>query len=145
MSNFGNYAIIDEVTHTFSREPKWWWKFKPITARDELALQKYLYQNRVIEINGTRREYPPTKMEIMLREIALSFAGTNIPKVNGETVEGGGKAFVSVSQNVEQIEAEIGRMPTILIEEIYQALYDATIEWGKEPPKVMEGQEEPQS
>lgn len=145
MSNFGNYAIIDEVTHTFERQPLWWWKFKPVTAKDELALQKYLYQNRIIEINKVKREYPPTKMEIMLRELALSFAGTNIPKKEGEPVEDGGKPLIAKGSSVEQIEAEIGKMPPGMVEELYEALYQATIEWGKEPPKVTEDQEEPLS
>ena len=145
MSNFGNYAIIDEVTYTFLRQPSWWWKFKPITARDELALQKYLYQNRVIEINKVKREYPPTKMEIMLRELALSFAGSNIPKNIDEPVEDGGKPFIGKGLTIEAIEAELGKMPPGMIEELYEALYQATIEWGKEPPKVTEDQEEPLS
>src|SRR5690606_25898793 len=29
--DFGDYAIIDTITHYFEKKPEWYWKIKPVT------------------------------------------------------------------------------------------------------------------
>src|SRR5512138_1564027 len=111
MSKFGKYAIFDDVTHTFEKENGWWWKIKPPTSGDELAMSKFLVNNRMeVGSDGVRREFPPTNAEIMHREIALTFAGTNIP-LGDKSVEEGGEPVVKAGAQPEIIEATLREMP----------------------------------
>ncbi len=138
--NFGNYAIIDNVEHHFEKEPEWVWKIKPPTSGDELAMSKFLVQNRVeIDPSGVRREFPPTYTEIAYREIALCFGGTTIPKggKGGKPVSEGGDPILSDSARIEQIEATLRRMPHEMVMEIWGAIADAVPGWGPQRPKGM--------
>ncbi len=138
--DFGSYAIIDVVEHHFEKEPDWVWKIKPPTSGDELAMSKFLVQNRVeIDPSGTRREYPPTYTEIAYREVALLFGGTNIPKggKKGKSVEEGGDPVLSSGAKVEQIEGVLRRMPHAMVMEIWGAIADAVPGWGPQRPKAL--------
>lgn len=137
--NFGRYAIIDTVEHHFEKEPDWIWKIKPPTSGDELAMSKFLVQNRVeVDATGTRREFPPTYTEIAYREIALCFGGTTIPKggKNGQPVAEGGEPILKEDARVEQIEAVLRRMPHPMVMEIWGAIADAVPGWGPQRPKA---------
>ncbi len=136
--DFGKYAIIDETEHHFEKEPGWYWKIKPPTSGDELAMSKFLVQNRVeVDASGTRREYPPTYTEIAYREIALCFGGTNIPAggKKGKPVEEGGDPLLKENARVEQIEATLRKMPHEMVMEIWGAIADAVPGWGPQRPK----------
>lgn len=129
--NFGSYAIIDVVEHHFEKEPEWVWKIKPPTSGDELAMSKFLVQNRVeVDATGTRREFPPTYTEIAYREIALCFGGTTIPKGNGEPI-------LKPGASVDQIEALLRRMPHAMVMEIWGAIADSVPGWGPQRPKAL--------
>ncbi len=136
--SFGNYAIIDVVEHHFEKEPDWVWKIKPPTSGDELAMSKFLVQNRVEQdASGVRREFPPTYTEIAYREIALTFGGTTIPKggKKGKSLTEGGDPILSESARIEQIEAVLRKMPHEMVMEIWGAIADAVPGWGPQRPK----------
>jgi hypothetical protein len=133
---FGKYAIIAPVAHNFENEPRWWWKTKPPTSGDELNMSKFLMQNRVLTgPDGVKREYPPTNTEIMHREIALTFGGTNIPATD-KPVEEGGEAIIKVGDPVEIIEALLRQMPHGMVVEVWEALGEAIPDWGPQFPKA---------
>jgi hypothetical protein len=135
-TQFGKYAIIDTVTHNFEQEDRWWWKIKPPSSGDELNISKFLTQARIITgPDGIRREYPPTNVEIMHREIALTFGGTNIPATE-KSVEEGGDPIVKVGDPVEIIEKLLCKMPNEMVIEIWEAVGEAIVEWGPRYPKV---------
>lgn len=134
---FGNYAILDTVEHRFEKEPDWFWRIKSVSASDEISLQRFLFQRKVVTNGNAREEIMPVNMEIVLREIALTFAGTNIPKykqVEGELVlilEN--DEFVPIlkeNASVEEIEAMLKKFPKDMIMEIWDAVGDANPTWG---------------
>lgn len=126
--NFGKYAIIDVVEHHFEKEPEWVWKIKPPASGDELAMSKFLVQNRVeVDNTGTRREFPPTYTEIAYREIALCFGGTTIQKPNGDLI-------LKDDARIEQIEAMLRKMPHSMVMEIWGAIADSVPGWGPQRP-----------
>jgi hypothetical protein len=134
---FGKYAVFDTITHHFAEEPEWYWKIKAPTSGDELAMSKFqVYNRREIGPDGVMREYPPTNTEIMHREIALTFAGTNIPADEDKTVEDGGDPIVSVKDPLETIETCLRAMPQKMVVEIWEALADAVPGWGPFRPKA---------
>jgi hypothetical protein len=137
---FGQYAVIDEVTHHFEKEPAWWWKIKAATSGNELSISKFLVQGRTeMGVDGMRREYPPTNAEVMHREIALLFAGTNIP-TSERSVEEGGDPVLKPGAAPEQVEAVLRMMPHAMVLEIWDAVGDAVIGWGPLRPKKREPQ-----
>ena len=138
--SFGSYAIVDAVEHHFEKEPDWVWKIKPPTSGDELAMSKFLVQNRVeIGVDGTRREFPPTYTEIAYREIALTFGGTTIPKggKGGKSVEDGGDPILKDDARVEVVEAVLRKMPHPMVMEIWGSIADAIPGWGPQRPKAL--------
>lgn len=137
--NFGNYAIIEEVTHHFEKEPDWFWKIRPPKSGDEHDINKFLVQNRVtVGPDGVTREFPPTHTEIAYREIALLFAGTNIPEdgKEGKSVEEGGKPVLKDNASLGQIEAVLRSMPHQMVMEIWGAIADSVPGWGPRRPKA---------
>lgn len=128
---FGKYAIIDPVTFHFEREPGWWWKIKPPTAGDEITLRRFMSAGRVeTGADGTRREYYPNLFEQAHREVALTFAGTNIPADAEKKVEDGGEPYAKVGASVETIEAVLKFMPHDLVMEIWYQIGLACPGWG---------------
>lgn len=125
MINFGQYAIIDGVTHNFEKEPSWWWKIKPVTAEMELSMSKFM--------NSSERRAP---IEIAFREIALTFGGTNIPADPAKPVEEGGEAVLKVGMVTEEIEGVIGLMPPDMLMEIWGAVGKSYPYWGPVVPNV---------
>jgi len=141
MTKWGQYALIDEVTLQFKNEPEWWWKIKPPTAGDELQISKFLVQERrELGSDGVLREYPPTTAEIALREIALTFAGTNIPGQPDDPLQMPlrmPEPILKVGQSVHEIEEVLRSMPQAMVNEIWEKIAEACPGWGPSPrPKV---------
>ncbi len=123
---FGKYAIFNEAKHAFKEEEAWWWKIKPPTSGDELAMGKFMVNHRYeTGPDGVRREYPPTNTEICHREIALTFAGTNIPSDSEKSVEDGGDPIIKNGATVEAIEAILRQMPHPMVMEIWDAIAES--------------------
>jgi hypothetical protein len=131
MAKFGKYAILDVVEHHFEKEPDWVWRIKPPNSGDELAMQKFMVNNRYeIDADGTRREFPPTYIEVAYREIAVTFAGTNIPGDDG-------KPILADAAKVFDVENILRQMPHEMIMEIWKAIWEAVPGWGMNPlPKT---------
>jgi hypothetical protein len=134
--NFGKYAILGPVTVELDQEPDWTWTFKAVDGGVELERSKFLLHNRVVEINGVRREQPPTYLEICHRELALTFGGTTIPKDVTEPVKDGGDPLIPEGANVQQVEAIIRSMPPALIRELWAKLGQSFPEWGPADPNA---------
>ena len=129
--NWGKYALIDEVEYRFEQEPNWWWKIKPVTSGMELAYSKFLNHHRVKRNpDGTIEEFPPVWGEIAHRQIALCFAGTNIPMGEAQEGEDGFKPIIKENASLSQIEAKLTVMPSEMIEEIWKAVGEAIPQWG---------------
>lgn len=140
--NFGKYAVIDAVTHNFKEEPEWFWKITPPTSGDELAMSRFFVQGHVVQgVDGVRRDYPPTNLEVCHREIALTFGGTNIPK-GDQKVEEGGDPILAADASVEAIEVMLRKMPQAMVLEIWEAIADAIPGWGPASPKAVNSETE---
>jgi len=133
---FGKYAIATDVTHNFEQEPDWYWKVTPVTTGMELEMSKFLNHRRLISTPEGRIELPPTHMEIAMREVALTFGGTNIPLDENKTIEEGGEPFLSDDATVEQIELSLSLLPRDMFYEIWGAVGEAYPYWGPADPNV---------
>jgi len=129
---FGNYAIVNAVTYNFEKEPDWYWKFKPPTAKDELILQQFLFQKRTRTVDGVSEQLPATSMEIVFEQLALTFGGTNIPKYKQEGDEwvATDEPILTDSSDVGKIKQVLGEMPTDLVQELWIALGKHIPNWG---------------
>ena len=128
--NFGQYAILDGVTHNFEKEPSWWWKIKPVTSEMELAMSKFM---ACVDEPKNRMRAP---MEIAFHEIALTFGGTNIPANPEKKVEDGGEPVVKVGMSTEEIEGIVGLMPPEMLMEIWGAVGRSYPYWGPANPNA---------
>ncbi len=141
--NFGKYAVLQPVEHRFEQEPDWVWRIKPISSGDELAMQQYLWQNRSIVTNGVREERPPVTMEIAHREIAMCFAGTNIPKTTNKDDQivpvtdsnGTPIPILSDGARIDEVETVLRRMPPAMVNEIWKKVGEVNPTWGPSTPK----------
>ena len=137
MAKFGKYSILDETVKHFEKEPDWFWKVKPATSGMELNVQKFLSHGRiVVSPDGSRRDYPPTNTEIAMREIALTFGGTNIPMSEDKPVADGGDPILKIGAPVDQIEKVLADMHHDLLMEIWDMVGEANPGWGPSHPKV---------
>ena len=128
--NFGKYAVIDPIEHQFEKMPEWTWKLKPPTSGDELLMQKFMAHNRFeVGADGVRREFPPTTMEVCHRELALTFAGTNIP-LDPENPE---EPILKPGASLQEIETMLRQMPPEMVLELWEALGEAVPGWGVLP------------
>ena len=126
MKNFGSYAIIDPVKHVFEKEPSWYWLIKPPTAADELAVSRILSTERSQQFaDGTKMVLLPMTLEIAIREIAVTFAGTNIP-----TSETDPTPILPKDAGWEVVEAALQQMPREMISELWIAVGEAVPGWG---------------
>lgn len=129
---FGKYAVIRPYTYNFELEPDWYWNFKPPTARDELDLQRFLFQKRTRTVAGVSEQLPATSMEVVFQQLALTFGGTNIPtykEVEGEWQETE-TPILQKNDDVEKIKKALGGMPTELVLELWEALGEHIPNWG---------------
>ncbi len=126
--NFGKYAILKPVEHTFEKEPGWKWHIKPVTTGEELAISQFLNTERVAVLpDGSRIGRPATNLEVACREIALCFASTNIPGDNGEPI-------LQAGASVDEIEAVLRQMPNEMVKELWDAVGEAIPGWGPMKP-----------
>jgi hypothetical protein len=124
--NFGKYAIIDPVKHVFEKEPDWYWLIKPPTAKDELAVQRILAQDRFKnELDGSRTQMFVTTLEVALREIAVTFGGTNIP-----TSETDPAPILKEGAAWNEVEEVLKEMPRPMLLELWKAVGDAVPGFG---------------
>ena len=128
---FGKYAILDKVKHVFEKEPQWWWMIKPPTAKDELAVARVLSTDRSrIELDGTRTTTLPMTLEVAMREVAVTFGGTNIP-----TSESDSTPVLKEAATYEEVEEILKDMPREMLIELWIAVGDAIPGWGPRKPK----------
>jgi len=133
-SLFGKYAVVANHRHEFLEEPTWWWDIKPVNSGMELEMSKFLAHRRVMLTKDGRTEMPPTAMEIGFREVALTFAGTNIPaRPEDET----GEPILKAGATVEQIEALLSDMPRPLFMELWRAVGESYPFWGPADPNAL--------
>ena len=124
--NFGKYAIVDPVKYHFEKEPDWYWLIKPPTAAAELAVARILSTDRTrVEPDGTRVTLLPTTLEVAIKEIAVTFAGTNIP-----TSETDPTPILKETASPAEVEALLGQMPREMVLEIWKAVGEACPGWG---------------
>ena len=129
---FGKYAILQPVIHNFEKEPEWTWTIKPVTTSEELSLSQFLTTERVLVApDGSRIGRPATNLEVALREIALTFGGTNILDDNGQPI-------LAPNATIDEIEAVLRQMPNEMTQELYHSLADAIPGWGPIQPKKAE-------
>jgi hypothetical protein len=145
-SLFGKYAVMGDLTHHFELEPDWYWKIKPVTAGMELEMSKFLAHRRIISTVEGRAELPPTALEIGFREIALTFGGTNVPKMIetntpilvGEEADvvwvDSGDPILKADAKIEEIEKELREMPRSMLMEIWRAVGESYPYWGPADP-----------
>ena len=139
---FGKYAIIDPVKYQFKQEPDWYWMIKPPTPADELVVSRVLMTDRSrTGPDGTREVLLTSTLEVALREIAVTFAGTNIP-----TSESDPTPILPKNATWEQVEALLLEMPREMVSELWIAVGDAVPGWGPakqaKPAKSEETSEE---
>jgi len=126
--NFGKYSVVDSLEHHFELEPEWYWLIRPATSGDDLVMAKYYVENsRFVIIDGKRVEQPPLWMEVMYREIAILFNGTNIPK---DPKKPNVPVLDLKKSSIQDIEAVLATMPETMVEEIWKALGDTNPFWG---------------
>lgn len=130
--NWGDYAILDKSKFFFKKMPGWYWIVKPVTGLLEIEYIKFL---------PSRDDAQKPWVEIAIRQIALTFGGTNIP-AGTDSVEDGGTPVIDTSMTVENIEAIINAMPIDMILEIWRMVGRANpgTMWG---PARVEDEEAP--
>ena len=124
---FGQYSILDPVEHHFEKDPDKIWIIKPPTSGDELALEKFLIQKRLVVAEGQQVSLPPTNLEVAHREIALTFGGTTL--VDTE-IPNNTHPILDKNASVAEIEAVLCQMPYDLVMELWSAVGEATLAWG---------------
>ena len=133
MNSFGKYAILDAPEYCFKETPDLYWKFKPASSADELAMSRF-YDSRtrtINDVNGKPLLTGPYWIEVMWREIALLFAGTNIKNEAG-------KPALSDRATVEEVENLLHDMPQGMVEELWRGLGEAVPGWGPRKPQPEE-------
>lgn len=130
MKNFGQYAILTEVKHVFEKEPEWYWLIKPPTTKAELAVSQVLATDRTrMELDGMRVSLLPTTLEVAIREIAVTFGGTNIP-----TSEKDPEPILKKDASWIDVEEILKEMPRAMIFELWNAVGEAVPGWGPAKP-----------
>ena len=138
MINFGKYAVLDGISVHFKDEPDWYWKIKPVDSGAELDLSKFMVHNRtVVHPDGSTSERTVTTLEVMHREIALTFGGTNIPADYSKPVAEGGEPFIPENATIEQVEAALRRMPHKMVLEVWKEIGAAYPGWGPQSPNKL--------
>ena len=129
---FGKYAIVTDVKYNFKLEPDWYWMIRPPLAEDELQVSKLLAQDKTrMEGDGTRVVQLPTTLEIAIREIAVTYGGTNIP-----TSENDPTPVLKKDAAWEEVEELLKKMPRALVLELWDAVGEAVPGWGPAKPRT---------
>ena len=136
-ASFGKYGFIGETKHEFEKEPTWYWLIKSVTAGMELENSKFLAHRRLVMGPEGRTELPPTAMEVAFEEIALTFAGTNIPADEEKPVADGGDPIIKVGAPAEDIKATLAKFPREILMEIWRAIGASYPFWGPNDPNAI--------
>lgn len=129
MSKFGKYAIVDNVRYHLEREPELWWEFKPPTAREEVAINRFTQGQSIKQTGQGIERKIITNAEVALEELALTFADCNF-------VDDDEKPLFISSMNVEGVKKVIQTFPRPLFYELWQALGETCPGWGALPAKA---------
>ncbi len=133
MTNFGQYAIIDKVTHTLELEPEWTWTVKPVTTMEELAIARFLQSGPITATaDGITRNEIRTNIEIAIEEVSLTFGGTTIPGASGK------KPALPEDATLNEVRNYVKTMPTELLNEIWAVVGKSNLKWGPMKKKVTE-------
>ena len=122
--DWGKYAITDPVEYHFKNKPEWTWSIKPPTSGDELDMARFLNRGKTFVGNeGISRDEAPNWIEIAYREIALTYAGTNVTDVDEKPV-------LKDNASVSDIEKFLKRIPHDIVLELWEAIADTVPGWG---------------
>ena len=111
---------VKPTTYKFILEPDWWWIINPPTDDDEIELAIFIRTEKIIfSPDGQRVRRPISLMELAIREITLTFGGTNIPGV-----------MLDEFSSKSQIETVLSKMPRNLVMELWYAVGKAVPHWG---------------
>jgi hypothetical protein len=133
--DFGQYTILENLEYEFQKMPDWYWIIKAPTSGDELTITRFINQGRVTAgADGVSRDAPPSWLEVAYREIALTFAGTNIP-----ISETNDNPCLKPNASVADVEKVLKAMPQEMVMEIWEAVRDHVPGWG---PKAETEEEE---
>lgn len=130
--NFGNYAVVDNVRYELEKEPNWWWEIKSPTVSDEIALARFVR-------SGDEEGIGLLNIQIAAREIALTFAATNIPQDPEKPVEDGGKSILKQGATPDEVEKVLEQMPPELLYELWGVVGRAVPMWGPRVPELEAG------
>ena len=123
---FGKYAVIDNVRYHLEKEPDMWWEFKPPTAREEIAINRFTQGGSVrTSVQGIERRVV-TDAEIALEELALTFADSNFEDEEK-------RILLRPSDNLDKRREVISTFPKEMFYELWRALGEACPGWGAVP------------
>jgi hypothetical protein len=126
--NFGKYAVLSDVVHTFEEEPDWSWTIKPVTMKAEVEMSHLMSAVGYVTLpDGTAMAHPVTNQDVSLREIALTFGGTTVPGEEDEPI-------LEKDASVAEVEAVLMAMPPKMVLEIWKAVGEANPPWGPKLP-----------
>jgi hypothetical protein len=121
---FEKYAIVSPVTHTFEKDPDYWWKIRPALLADEIELARFLQEGRVvIDEKGEKITFPWSIVESAVFQLSTLFAGTNL-------VDEKGKELLPENAKREKVADVLKTFPTAVVLELWSALGEAVPGWG---------------
>ena len=123
--SFSNYAILTPVVHQLEKNPELTWSIRPPTTKDEIALSRFYTEGRITFMDGQRFTYPWSNIEIAIRQLAMLFGGTNIPKSEQDA-----SPALTEKASIAEIENFLGNLPTEVIKELWAALGQVAPGWG---------------
>lgn len=138
MNIWGDYAIVSGVRHNLLKKPEFYFDIRPLTANDELAVQKAIQRTYRLEDN---RFIQPTNLEVAIYEVAAAYGYSNIP-LTKETVKDGkliqehfdppapGSTFDTIVDYVKS-------MPYVVVEELWGEVGKANPTMGPKMQKEM--------
>jgi hypothetical protein len=109
MTTFKSYSQPPH-RHTFTKEPDWTWLIEFPTSEDEGVREKYLALG-------------PLDDDLMAREIALLFGGTNITADDGDPI-------LFLGDKIAVIEDVLWSMPYEMRWEIWEQVRRMVPNWG---------------
>lgn len=127
--DFGKYAVATPLEYHFEKEPEWYWKIRPVTMGDELEMNQWMVSSATerTAADGTSVTVPPNWIDIAMREISVTFAGTNLV---GED----GKALLKDNATPGQVAEALQKLPKEMFMEIWKAVGQSYPSWGPANP-----------
>jgi hypothetical protein len=121
--SWGDYAVVDVVTHNLEKKPDLWFRFKPLTTKGDVRLQQAL--RKKTKVTDDRVLYP-LPLEVAVWEIAVCYDGSNIPFAILEEGEEGVSIRHEEAPNpnigLETIVDYIESFPVSVVDELWRAL-----------------------